>query len=108
MTKSARKRILSTLTYCYIRNPNAATLTNRSGYTQKPRRLHVLGSRGTSDNLNQFTSNGSLSGTVVQDLEFVDHVTSVLRRVVHGVAASRLLTSVTLSKSLLYLLVNCP
>jgi hypothetical protein len=64
------------------------------------RRLHILRCGGTSDNLDQLTGNGSLSGTVVENLESVDHVTSVLGGVVHGVAASRLLTSVTLGKSL--------
>jgi hypothetical protein len=64
------------------------------------RRLHILRGGGTSDNLDQLTGNGSLSGTVVENLESVDHVTSVLGGVVHGVAASRLLTSVTLGKSL--------
>lgn len=73
---------------------------NRSKYTQSPTRLHVLGGGGTGDNLDQLTGNGSLSGTVVQNLESVDHVTGVLGGVVHGVAASRLLTGVTLGKSL--------
>lgn len=62
--------------------------------------LHILRCGGTSDNLDQLTGNGSLSGTVVKNLESVDHVTSVLGSVVHGVAASRLLTGMTLGKSL--------
>ena len=75
---------------------------NRSKYTQSPTRSHVLGGGGTGDNLDQLTGNGSLSGTVVQNLESVDHVTGVLGGVVHGVAASRLLTGVTLGKSLIH------
>lgn len=53
-----------------------------------------------SDNFNQFSSNDSLSSTVEQDLELVDHLTSVLGGIVHSVTASRLLTGVSLSKSL--------
>lgn len=60
-----------------------------------------LGSSRTSNNLDKFTSNDGLTGTVVENLELVDHVTSVLGGVVHGVAASRLLTGVTLGKSLI-------
>jgi hypothetical protein len=63
--------------------------------------LHILGCGSTSDNLDQLTGNGSLSSTVVKNLESVDHVTSVLGGVVHGVAASRLLTGVALGKSLI-------
>lgn len=74
---------------------------NRSKDTQTPTRLHVLRGGGTSDNLDQLTGNGSLSGTVVQNLESVDHVTSVLGGVIHSVAASRLLTGVALGKSLI-------
>lgn len=60
----------------------------------------LLGSGSTSNDLNQFASNDSLSGTVEQNLELVDHVTSVLRSVVHGVTAGRLLAGVAFSKSL--------
>jgi hypothetical protein len=41
-----------------------------------------------------------LTGTVVKNLELVDHVTSVLGGVVHSVLARGLLASVTLSKCL--------
>jgi hypothetical protein len=40
--------------------------------------LHVLTGSSTSDNLDQFTGNGGLTLSVVQDLEPVDHITSVL------------------------------
>jgi hypothetical protein len=69
-------------------------------YTAHTGRLHILRCGGTSDDLDQLTGNGGLSGTVVENLESVDHVTSVLGGIVHGVAASRLLTGVTLGKSL--------
>jgi hypothetical protein len=38
----------------------------------------TLGGSRTSDNLDKFASNDGLTGTVVQDLELVDHVSSVL------------------------------
>ena len=60
----------------------------------------VLGSSRTSNDLDKFASNDGLTGTVVENLELVDHVTSVLGGVVHGVLARGLLASVTLSKSL--------
>lgn len=60
----------------------------------------VLGSGSTSNNLDKFASNDGLTGTVVENLELVDHVTSVLGGVVHGVLASGLLASVALSKCL--------
>lgn len=59
-----------------------------------------LGSSRTSNNLDKFASNDGLTGTVVQNLELVDHVASVLGGVVHGVLARGLLAGVTLSKSL--------
>ena len=59
-----------------------------------------LGSSRTSNNLNKFASNDGLTGTVVQNLELVDHVTCVLGGVVHGVLACGLLASVALSKCL--------
>ena len=59
----------------------------------------VLGSSSTSDNLDQLAGDDSLSGTVEQNRELADHVTGVLRGVVHGVTTSRLLASVTLGKS---------
>lgn len=43
--------------------------------------LHISTGGGTSDNLNQFTGNGGLTLTVVQDLELVDHLSGVLRGV---------------------------
>jgi hypothetical protein len=38
----------------------------------------TLGSSRTSNNLDKFASNDGLTGTVVQDLELVDHVSGVL------------------------------
>ena len=63
-----------------------------------PLQLLVLGSSRTSDNLDKFASNDSLSCSVVQDLEAGDHVAGVLGGVVHGVTAGRLFTRVTLSE----------
>ena len=40
-----------------------------------------------------------MSGAVEQNLEAVDHVAGVLGRVVHGVAAGRLLAGVALGQS---------
>lgn len=40
--------------------------------------LHVFRRNGTSDNLNQFTSNDGLSGSVEQNLVLSDHVCSVV------------------------------
>lgn len=59
-----------------------------------------LGSSSTSNNLDKFASNDGLTGTVVENLELVDHVTSVLGGVVHGVLARGLLAGVALSKCL--------
>lgn len=73
---------------------------DRFEHPHRPARLHVCGSGGTSNDLDQLAGNDSLSGTVEQDLEFVDHVTSVLGGVVHGVATGRLLAGVALGKSL--------
>lgn len=67
--------------------------------TSSQTRLCILGGGSTSNNLNQFASNDSLSGTVVKNLELVDHVTSVLRGIVHSISAGRLLAGVALSKS---------
>jgi hypothetical protein len=44
----------------------------------------TLGSSRTSDNLDKFASNDGLTGTVVQDLELVDHVSGVLGGVLKG------------------------
>lgn len=38
----------------------------------------TLGSGSTSNNLDKFASNDGLTGTVVENLELVDHVSSVL------------------------------
>ena len=38
----------------------------------------LLGSSGTSDNLNQLASNDGLTGSVEENLVTVDHVSSVL------------------------------
>ena len=54
----------------------------------------------TSNDLDEFAGNDGLTSSVVENLELVDHVTSVLGRIVHGVLASRDLASVALSKSL--------
>lgn len=67
-------------------------------YSTWPRLL--LGGGGTGDNLNQFTGNDGLSGTVEQNLEPVDHVAGVLGGVVHGVATGRLFASVAFGESL--------
>ena len=40
----------------------------------------------TSDNVDELVRDGGLATTVVLQRQTVDHVTSVLRRVVHGVA----------------------
>jgi hypothetical protein len=45
---------------------------------------HVLGSCGTSDNLDQFASNDSLSGSVEKNLETGNHVSGVLGGVLQG------------------------
>lgn len=60
----------------------------------------LLRSRSTSDNLDQFARNDSLSGSVEENLELVDHVTGVLGGIVHGVATGGLLASVAFSESL--------
>jgi hypothetical protein len=44
----------------------------------------TLGSSRTSDNLDKFASNDGLTGTVVQNLELVDHVSSVLGSVLES------------------------
>src|SRR6184192_218576 len=81
--------------------------------------LTLLRRSGTSNDLYQFTSNDSLAGSVEQNLEFVDHFSSVLRSIlyicsfqylqcfytlettyVHGIATCRLFASVTFGKSL--------
>lgn len=47
--------------------------------------LHVLGSSGTSNNLDQLASNDGLTGTVEENLVLVDHLTGVLRGVLYYV-----------------------
>jgi len=58
----------------------------------------TLGSGRTSDNLDKFASNDGLTSSVVENLELVDHLSSVLGSVVHGVLTRRLLASVTLGQ----------
>lgn len=43
--------------------------------------LRVLRSSGTSNNLHQRSSDDGLTGSIVEDLVFVDHVSGVLRGV---------------------------
>ena len=57
--------------------------------------LSILGCGSTSDNLDQFASNDSLSISVVENLELVNHVAGVLGSVVHGVAAGGLFAGMT-------------
>jgi hypothetical protein len=62
--------------------------------------LHlILGSGGTSDNLDELAGNDGLASTVEQNLELGDHLAGVLGGVVHGVAAGGLLAGVALGKS---------
>jgi hypothetical protein len=62
--------------------------------------LHlILGSGGTSDDLDELTGNDGLASTVEQNLELGDHLAGVLGGVVHGVAAGGLLAGVALGKS---------
>lgn len=61
----------------------------------------TLGGSRTSDNLDELASNDGLTSSVVQNLELVDHVTSVLGRIIHGVLTSRDLASMTLSQCLI-------
>lgn len=84
-------------------------------------RLHVLGGRGTSDNLDQLASNDGLSGSVEENLVLVDHLSGVLGGVlqwnsgkyaaslpqkakkactyVHGISAGRDFASVALGQT---------
>jgi len=55
----------------------------------------TLGSGRTSDNLDKFASNDGLTSSVVENLELVDHLSSVLGSIVHGVLTRGLLASVT-------------
>ncbi len=77
-----------------------AQLSQMFGISRLPLQPLALGSSRTSNNLDKFASNDGLTGTVVENLELVDHVTSVLGSVVHGVLARGLLASVALSKCL--------
>ena len=43
----------------------------------------ILGRGSTSNNFHQLASNNGLTGSIVDDLEFVDHISSVLRGVLH-------------------------
>lgn len=58
----------------------------------------LLRCSSTSNNLNQLSSNDSLSRSVVENLEFVDHVAGVLRSVIHGVTAGGDFAGVTLGE----------
>lgn len=49
--------------------------------------LHILRGGGTSDNLDQFSGNDSLSGTVEQNLVLADHLTGVLGGVLRELSA---------------------
>ena len=60
--------------------------------------LLSLTSSRSRNNLHQLTSNDSLSGAVVNHLEFVDHLVGVLAGIVHGVAAGSLLDCVAFGK----------
>lgn len=60
--------------------------------------LLILTGSGTSNNLHQLASNDRLSGSVIQDLELVNHLVGVLGRVVHGVATGGLLDGMSLGK----------
>ena len=78
-----------------------AQLSQMSGISSlPPLQPLVLGSSRTSNDLDKFASNDGLTSTVVENLELVDHVTSVLGGVVHGVLARGLLAGVALSKCL--------
>lgn len=58
--------------------------------------------RSTSDNFDQLASNDSLSSSVKENLESVDHVASILGGVIHGVTTSGVLTSVAFGQSLFH------
>lgn len=49
--------------------------------------LSILRCSGTSDNLDQLSGDDGLTGTVEQDGEFRDHLTSVLRGVLFLLAS---------------------
>jgi hypothetical protein len=54
------------------------TMGQISGYLIILLKCLTLRCSRTSDNLDKFASNDGLTGTVVQDLELVDHVSGVL------------------------------
>lgn len=58
----------------------------------------ALGSRRTSNDLDELTGNDGLTRSVVQNLELVDHLARILGSIVHGVLARRLLASMALSQ----------
>ena len=58
----------------------------------------IFRSRSTSDDLHQLARNDSLSCSVVQDRELIDHIACILRRVIHGVSASGDLAGVAFSQ----------
>ena len=47
-------------------------------------KLHVRGSGGTGDNLDQLVGNDGLASTVVENLELANHLTGVLGGVLWG------------------------
>jgi hypothetical protein len=49
----------------------------------------------TGNDINQLVGNGGLATTVVLHLERANHVRSVLRRVVHGIATRNLVRSIS-------------
>ena len=61
--------------------------------------LHIRTGGRTRDDLDQLAGNDGLSGSVVENLELIDHVAGVLRCIVHGVAAGGLFGGVALGKS---------
>jgi hypothetical protein len=72
--------------------------TTKNAFTSFTASL-LLGSGGTSDNLDQLAGNDGLASAVEQNLELVDHLAGVLGGVVHGVATGGLLAGVALGKS---------
>ena len=58
--------------------------------------LHVY---RTSNNFNQLSSDDGLPGSVEENLEFINHFSSVLRGVLHGLLTGGLFTGVTFCES---------
>jgi hypothetical protein len=70
----------------YFTLPLADDNEDIAGYLLYRSRL-ALGSSRTGDNLDKFASNDGLTGTVVQNLELVDHVAGVLGCVLMDMSA---------------------